>query len=84
VLDIKVAYITMITLNWCVIRYVNMFYNHLQVKYLPVIVFKCLKSPDHQLKMHGMRAVLHLLFYRSSSTVNELLRFVQYRFLWSL
>ncbi|XP_063445797.1 uncharacterized protein LOC134725699 isoform X2 [Mytilus trossulus] len=44
------------------------------LQHLPVIVYKFLKSPDNIVKMHGMRAVLHLLSKKPSNTVEELLR----------
>lgn len=43
------------------------------MKYLPVIVFRCLKSSHHILKMHGMRATLHLLTHNPVGTTRELI-----------
>ncbi|XP_069123641.1 uncharacterized protein [Argopecten irradians] len=44
------------------------------MKYLTVIVFKCLKSSDHVSRMHGIRATLHLLSHRPKTTTEELTR----------
>lgn len=42
--------------------------------YLPLIVYKCLKSPDKQLELHGMRTTLYLLSFKPTQTSAELLR----------
>ncbi|XP_033755429.1 uncharacterized protein LOC117338263 [Pecten maximus] len=44
------------------------------MKYLTVIVFKCLKSSQDVTKMHGIRATLHLLSHRPKTTTEELTR----------
>ncbi|OWF37808.1 uncharacterized protein LOC110467014 [Mizuhopecten yessoensis] len=42
------------------------------MKYLPLIVFKCLKSGHHASKTHGIRATLHLLSHRPNTVTEEL------------
>ncbi|KAK3092096.1 hypothetical protein FSP39_025145 [Pinctada imbricata] len=41
---------------------------------LPVIVFKCIKSSKPYIKLHGMRAIMHLLSHRPNDTAKELVR----------
>ncbi|XP_061196119.1 uncharacterized protein LOC133204408 [Saccostrea echinata] len=41
---------------------------------LPVIIFKCLKSPNSHVKMHAMRAIFNVMSINPTDTCSELLR----------